>query len=71
MQKFSNVKHTSITQKSCHRHRAKCRKLNVKAKVTSDTLKSLIINHLGVTLSLEKFFNSELTSVNTNIRGKE
>ena len=41
-------------------------KLRVKAKVTSDKwhLKSLIINNLGVTLSLEIFLKLQLTNVN-------
>ena len=38
MQNFSNFKHTSITQKSCHKHREKCSKLKVKVKMTNDLL---------------------------------
>ena len=58
--------------KSSHKHEVKCSKLKVIAKVTSDKwhLKSLIINYLGVTLSLEKILNSKLTGVNVNISGK-
>ena len=36
MQNFSNFKHTSITQKSSHKHRAKYSKLKVKVKMTND-----------------------------------
>ena len=59
--------------KPCTKNKHNTSKLRVKAKVTSDKwhLKSLIINNLGVTLSLEKFLNSKLTSVNTDISGKK
>ena len=59
--------------KPCTKNKHNTSKLRVIAKVTSDKwhLKSLIINNLSVTLSLEKFLNSELTSVNTDISGKK
>ena len=59
--------------KPCTKNKHNTSKLRVKAKVIGDKwhLKSLIINHLDVTLSLEKFLNSELIGVNTDIRGKK
>ena len=58
---------------SPHKHGQICNKLRVKVQVTSDQWphNSLIIKRNAVTRSLENFFNSELTSVNTNIKGKK
>ena len=58
---------------SNHKHRANCSKLRVIAKMTNDKwpFNVLIINDFVVILSFEIFLNSELTSVNVDIRGKK
>ena len=58
---------------SNHKHRANCSKLRVIAKMTNDKwpLNVLIINDFVVIWSFEIFLNSELTSVNVDIRGKK
>ena len=57
--------------KPCTKNKHNTSELRVNAKMTNDKwhIKSLIINNLGVILSLEIFLKTELTSVNTDIRG--